>query len=105
MFPLARKSLFAYWNAFKNTFPLNVKIKLAVAGVSQKKTKKTMEKNQFPPEITLFFKNWITRFPQTERESLNKGILFQIDRKLLFTSGNGEFVHEYVSIRLKNCFH
>ena len=34
-FPLARKSVFTSQNAFKNTFPLGGKIKLAVAGVSQ----------------------------------------------------------------------
>ena len=102
-FPLPRKSLFTYRNAFKNTFPLNGKIKLAVAGVSQNRRKK-MEENQFAPaEIRLFFKNWVSHFPQTGKKSLNNGILFQI--KSVSTSGNGEFVLEYVSIRPKNCFH
>ena len=104
-FPLPSKSLFTYRNAFKNTFPLNGKIKLAVAGVSQNRRKK-MEENQFASaEIRLFFKNWISHFPQTGKKSLNKGILFQIDRKSVSTSWNGEFVQEYVSIRPKNCFH
>ena len=35
VFPLARKSLSTNLNAFKNMFPLDGKIKLAVAGVSQ----------------------------------------------------------------------
>ena len=39
-FPLAVKSVFTNWNAFKNTFPLDGKIKLAVAGVSQNGRKK-----------------------------------------------------------------
>ena len=65
-----------------------------------------MEENQFASaEIRLFFKNWISHFPQTGKKSLNKGIMFQIDRKPVSTSWNGEFVQEYVSIRPKNCFH
>ena len=32
--------------------------------------------------IRLFFKNWISRFPQTEQKYLNEIILFQLDRKL-----------------------
>ena len=40
LFPLARKSLSTNRNAFKNTFPLDGKIKLAVAGVSQNGRKK-----------------------------------------------------------------
>ena len=49
--------------------------------------------NQFPLEgIRLYFKNWISRFPQTERESLNKRILFQLDGKTVSTSGNEEFL-------------
>ena len=34
-FPLARKCVSTSQNAIKNTFPLDGKIKLAVAGVSQ----------------------------------------------------------------------
>ena len=40
MFPLARKSFFTNQNAFKNTFPQEEKIKLAVAGVYQNGRKK-----------------------------------------------------------------
>ena len=39
-FPLARKPLSTYSNAFKNAFSLNRKTKLAVAGVSQNDRKK-----------------------------------------------------------------
>ena len=39
-FPLARKSLSTNRNAFKNPFPLDEKIRLAVAGVSQNGRKK-----------------------------------------------------------------
>ena len=55
--------------------------------------------------ISLFFKNWIYRFPQTEQKPLNGIILFQLDRKSISTSRNGEFIQEKVSIRRKNCFH
>ena len=37
--------------------------------------------------IRLFFKNWIFRFPQTEKKTLNKRILFQLDRKSVSTTG------------------
>ena len=41
-----------------------------------------LAKNQFPPaEIRLFFENWISRLPQTEQKSLDKRILFELDRK------------------------
>ena len=96
VYPLARKSLSTNRNAFKNTFPLYGKIKLAVAaGESQNGRKKKglpQPENQFPlAEIRLFFKNWISRFPETEQKSLNKIILFQLDRKLVSASKNGEF--------------
>ena len=49
--------------------------------------------NQFPlAGIRLFFKNLISQFLQTEKKYLNKRILFQVDRKLVSTSGNEEFV-------------
>ena len=46
VFPLARKSLFNNQNAFKNTFPLEGKIKLAVAGVYQNGRKKKVSTSQ-----------------------------------------------------------
>ena len=53
--------------------PLDGKIKLAVAGVSQTRRKKWFPpENQFLQAGMLFFKNWTFRFPQTEKESLNK---------------------------------
>ena len=45
MFPLARKSLSTKRNAFKNTLPLDGKIKLAVGGVSQNGRKKLARKS------------------------------------------------------------
>ena len=51
-------------NMFTNTFPLDGKIKLSVAGVSENERKKNgvhEPENQFPLEgIRLFFKNWIS---------------------------------------------
>ena len=45
-FPLARKCVSTSQNAFKNTFPLDGKIKLAVAGVSEIGRKKTVSTSQ-----------------------------------------------------------
>ena len=48
--------------------------------------------NQFPlAEIRLFFKNLISWFPQTNKKSLNKRILFEVDKKSVSTNWNGEF--------------
>ena len=55
--------------------------------------------------IRLFFKTWTSRFLQAEQKSQNELIMFQLDRKSVFTSRNGEFNQEQVSIRQKNCFH
>ena len=89
--PLARKSLSTNRDALKNAFPLDRKIKLAVAGIYQNRRKKSgfnQAKNQLPlTGIRLFFKNWISRFPQTEQKSLNEIILFQLDRKSVSTAG------------------
>ena len=86
-FPVAKKSFSTNRNAFKNTFPLDGKIKL-VAGVSQNGRKKNgfhQPENLFPVAgIKLFFKNWISRFPQTKQKSPNKRILLQLDRKVGF---------------------
>ena len=49
--------------------------------------------DQFPlAGIRLFFKNLISWFPQTQnKKSLNKRILFQVNKKSVSTNGNGEF--------------
>ena len=52
--------------------------------------------------IRLFFKNWIST---SRKKSPNKRILFQVDKKSVSTSKNGEFLEEYVSTRRKNCLH
>ena len=90
MFSLARKSLYTYRNAFKNTFPLNGKIKLAVAEVSQNGSKKNGRKSVSISRNQVNFKKSLGLHKQ--KKTLSKGILFQIDRKSVFTSGNGEFV-------------
>ena len=47
--------------------------------------------NQFPLSgIRFIFKNLISLFLQTEKRSLNKRILFQLDGKLVSISRNGE---------------
>ena len=68
---------------------------MAVAEVSQNGRKSDLHwpENQFPlARIKLFFKNGISRSPQTKKKSLNKRILFQVDKKLVSTSGMEEFV-------------
>ena len=63
---------------------------------SRRKKKKNgnhWPKNQFSlTGIRLFFKNWISPVPTNRKKSLNKRILFQVDRKSVSTSGNEEFV-------------
>ena len=55
-----------------------------LAKISKKQVKKRFHQleNQFPlAGIRLFFKYWIFRFPKTgKKKSLNKRILFQLDR-------------------------
>ena len=81
---------------FTNKFPLDGKIKLSVAGVSENGRKNgfNQTENQFTlAGIRIFFKNWIFSMVSTRRKkSPNKRILFQVDRKLVSTSRNGEFV-------------
>ena len=43
-------------------------------------------------------KKW---FPLARKNSLNKRILFQLDRKLVSTSGNGELLWEFLSFSQK----
>ena len=66
-----------------------------------------MVENQVPlAGIRLFFKNCISRMVFTSsKKSLNKRILFQIDRISVPISENGEFVEEHLSTRRKNCLH
>ena len=77
-------------------FPLDGKIKLAVAGVSE-----TGKKKQFPlarKSVSAsrykvnFWKIVFSGFDKQKKKSLNKIILFQLDRKSVSTSGNGESV-------------
>ena len=56
-------------NSFKNAFPLDGNIKLAMAGVFENGRKNGFQypENQFPPAgIRLLFKNWISQFPLTK---------------------------------------
>ena len=46
VFPLARTFISTNWNAFKKVFPLNGKMKLAVAGVSQTGRKQMVSTSQ-----------------------------------------------------------
>ena len=68
---------------FKNMFPLHGKTKLAVAGVSQNGEKKwflLVRKSDCNSRNKVIFQNWISRFPQTEQKSINKIMLFLLDR-------------------------
>ena len=86
---------------FTNTFPLDGKIKLSLAGVS--KNGFYQPEDQFPPPgIKLFFKNWISK---SEKYVQIKELLFQVDRKLISSSRIDEFVQEYVSTKRKICFY
>ena len=96
MFPLARKPLFTDRNAFKNTFPLDGKINLAVAELSQNGRKKKCcpltRKSAPPAGIKFFFSKIESPGFHKQQKSLNKRILFQLDRKSVSTGRNGEFV-------------
>ena len=48
----------------------------------------------------VFFKIWIST---SRKKSPNKRILLHVDRKMVSTSKNGEFLYEYVSTRQKDC--
>ena len=97
-FPLGRKSVFTNRNAFKNTFLLDQKIKLAAAGVPQNGGKK-----RFPlarrwvstSRNKVIFQKLDLQVSVNKNKSIlsnKKRILLQLDRKLVSTSGNGEFV-------------
>ena len=74
----------------ENLFPLT-----GIAGVSEKKKRKNFfnkPKKQIPlTKIRLLFKKRISQFPlAAKKKSLNKRIMFQLNRKLVSTGGNGE---------------
>ena len=73
-FPPARICVSTSQNAFNNTFPLDGKIKVAVAGVSQTGRKKwfPLARNSVSPSMykNNFFKNWIFWFLQTEKKKI-----------------------------------
>ena len=87
------------FDLFANAFPLNGKISLSVAGVSENGRKKwfplarksvSTSRNYFSNYfLRLFFKNCVSA---STKRSPNKTILFQVDRKSISTSRNGEFV-------------
>ena len=65
-------------------FSLDGKIKLAVAGVSQNGRKKWFplaRKSVSTSKNKVIFQKFDSRFQQTEKKTLNKRILFQVDRK------------------------
>ena len=77
---------------FTYTFPLDEKIKPLEAGVSENGRKNGFHwpENQFSlARIDYFSKIGL---PLAEKKSPNKGIIFQVDRKSVSTSRNGEFV-------------
>ena len=79
---------------FTNKFPLDGKIKLSMTGVSENGIKKwiPLARKFSLAGIRLFFRNWISPMVSTSRKkSPNKRILFQVDRKSVSTSRNGEF--------------
>ena len=77
-------------------FPLDGKIKLAVAGVSQIGRKKwfplARKSVSTSRNKVIFEKLNLPVSTNRKKKSLNKIILFQLDRKSVFTSGNEELV-------------
>ena len=89
-FPLTRMQ-----NLFKNTFPLDGKIKLPVAGVSENGRKKWFllaRKSISSSRYKIIFQNLDFPVSTSRKKSLNKRILFELNRKLVSIGGNGEFV-------------
>ena len=94
-FPPARKCVSSSQNAFKNTFALDGKIKLTVPGVSQiwrKKWFPLVRKSVSTSRTKVIFQKLDLPVSTYRKKTLNKRILFQLDRKPVSTSGNGEFV-------------
>ena len=81
---------------FTNTFPLDGKIKLSVAGESQNGRKKWFllaRKLVSTSRNKVVFQKLDFPVVSTNRKkSPNKKILFQVDRKSVSTSRNGEFI-------------
>ena len=77
---------------FTNAFPLDGKIELSLTGVSKNGRKKMIplaKKLITTSRNKVIFNNWIST---SRKKSLNKRILFQLDRKSVSTSRNGDFV-------------
>ena len=80
-------------DSFKNMFPRDEKIKLAVAGVSENERRKWFSlatKSVLLARIRLFIINCISWFPLLAEKK--KNLLFQLNRKSVSTRVNGEFV-------------
>ena len=100
MFRLARECISTSQNAVKNTFPLDGKIKLVLSGRNASNWKKqvvsTSQKINLSQKIirneVIFQILDLPVSTNRNNKSLNKRILFQLDRKKVSTSGNGEFV-------------
>ena len=77
--------------SFKSKFPLDRKIKIPVAAESEKVISISQKISFHQQEQDFFFKNYISPIVSTSRKkSLNKIILFQIARKSVPISVNGE---------------
>ena len=93
--------------SFKNTFPLDGKIKLAVARVSKNGKKKRFllaRKSVSTSRNQVIFQKSDSPFFSIKKNYLNKLMVFQLNRKLVSTSRNGKIISEYASARRKNCF-
>ena len=82
---------------FTNTFPLDGKIKLSVAGAvsgngRKKKWFPLARKSVSTSRNNVIFQKLDIPVSTNRKKTLNKRILFQLDRKSVSTSGNGEFV-------------
>ena len=76
-------------------FPLDGKLKLAVAGLPQNGRKKWFplaRKSVSTSRNKIIFQKFDCSVPTNKQKSLNKRILFQVDRKSVYTSGKEEFV-------------
>ena len=93
--------------SFKNTFPLDGKIKLAVASVSKNGRKKWFllaRKSVSTSRNQVIFQKSDSPFSSIKKKYLNKLMVFQLNRKLVSTSRNGKNFSGYASARRKNCF-
>ena len=93
--------------SFKNTFPLDGKIKLAVARVSKNGRKKWFllaRKSVSTSRNQVIFQKSDSPFFSIKKNYLNKLMVFQLNRKLVSTSRNGKIISEYASARRKICF-